>query len=121
MESAKIISALHQTSSFNTKLYEAILAPNEATELEYKSVRDTVVFTNKRIIIIDVQGLSGTKKEFLSIPYSKMNAFSGESAGTFDLDAEIKIWVSSLHCIQLQFIKGNNIRIPLELMSRYSL
>ena len=55
----------------------------------FKGVRDGVVFTNKIIISINVQGLTGTKKDFSSLPYSKIQAFSVETAGVFDLDSEL--------------------------------
>lgn len=57
-------------------------------------IRDVFIFTNKRLIIIDVQGLTGRKVEYLSVTYKSISRFSVESAGTFDLDAELKIWIS---------------------------
>jgi len=68
------------------------------------------IFTNRRLILIDVQGLTGKKIEYRSIPYSKITSFSVETAGHFDLDAELKIWVSGLpQPIQKQFNKTLNI------------
>lgn len=64
-------------------------------ELGFKLVRDTFIFTDKRLILIDIQGLTGSKREYLSIPYKSISRFSIETAGTFDLDAELKIWISS--------------------------
>ena len=121
METFKIITALHQSASFNTDLYSSIFIHDEITELEYKSIRDTVVFTNKRLLVIDVQGISGRKKEFLSIPYSKITAFSGETAGTFDFDGELKVWVSGMPPLQLQFLKGTNVKSPIQFISNYVL
>lgn len=57
----------------------------------YKTVRDGVVFTNKRIIAINVQGITGSKKDFTSLPYSKISAYSVETAGTIDLDSELEM------------------------------
>ena len=73
---------------------EQMLAPNEAVQQAYKLVRDLVVFTNRRLIFIDKQGLTGSKKEYLSVPYRAVTCFSCESRGHFDLDAELKIWLS---------------------------
>ena len=58
----------------------------------FKAVRDFVVFTNKRLIAVNVQGITGKKRDFTSLPYSKIQAFSVESSGSSDLDAELDLW-----------------------------
>ncbi|MFD2698257.1 PH domain-containing protein [Mesonia sediminis] len=78
-----------------TAKYQQLLVGNEVVELGFKLVRDTFIFTDKRLILIDIQGLTGSKREYLSIPYKSISRFSIETAGTFDLDAELKIWISS--------------------------
>lgn len=77
------------------KEYSAILLDDETVEAGFKVIRDMFIFTDIRLIIVDVQGMTGRKKEYLSIPYSKITMFSVESAGHFDLEAELKIWVGS--------------------------
>lgn len=72
-----------------------LLIANEEVELGFKLLRDTFIFTNKRLIIIDIQGLTGSKTEYLSVAYKSISRFSVETAGTFDLEAELKIWISS--------------------------
>lgn len=72
----------------------------------FKAVRDFVVFTNKRMIAVNVQGMTGKKRDYTSLPYSKVQAFSIETAGTFDLDAELELWFSGLGKVRLEF-KGN--------------
>ncbi|MDF2677697.1 MAG: cytoplasmic protein [Bacillota bacterium] len=92
------------------KDYGHLLANNEIIDKAYKLVRDMFIFTNRRLILIDVQGVTGKKIEYHSIPYSKITHFSIETAGHFDLDAELKIWVSGLAMpIQKQFNKSLNI------------
>lgn len=92
------------------KEYGNLLAQGERIDSAYKLVRDMFIFTNKRLILIDVQGLTGKKVEYRSIPYSKITQFSIETAGHFDLDAELKIWVSGLaQPIEKQFNKTSNI------------
>lgn len=71
-----------------------ILNPSESIELAYKLVRDMVVLSSHRLIFIDKQGLTGRKVEYRSIPYKSITMFTVESAGHFDLDAELKIWIS---------------------------
>ena len=78
-----------------TEKYGPILAENESIELGFKEIRDMYIFTSKRLILIDKQGLTGSKVDYHSIPYKSISHFSVETAGHFDLDAELKIWISS--------------------------
>lgn len=71
-----------------------ILAANESVTAAFKLVRDLSVFTNKRLILIDKQGLTGHKVNYHSIPYKSITQFVVETAGHFDTDAELKIWLS---------------------------
>ena len=88
-----------------------ILIPNEAVTMSFKLVRDLIVFTDKRLIIVDKQGLTGKKVEYRSIPYRSISKFSVETIGHFDLDAELKIWISSevVPSESLQFRDDKNI------------
>lgn len=94
-----------------TKEYSELLIDGEQIELGFKLIRDTFIFTNKRLILIDKQGITGNKTEYKSILYKAISRFSVETAGTFDLDAELKIWVSSetLPSIKKQFNKSVNV------------
>lgn len=91
--------------------YGLLLTEGEEIELGFKLIRDTFVFTTKRLILIDKQGLTGSKVEYKSIAYKSISRFSIETAGTFDLDAELKIWVSSelVPSITKQFNKSVNV------------
>jgi hypothetical protein len=73
--------------------FSPFLVEGEELLLAYKLVRDVFVFTDRRLILVDRQGLSGRKVDYQSIPYKSIVRFSKESAGMFDLDAELKIWV----------------------------
>mgnify|MGYP003380448453 CR=1 FL=1 len=70
----------------------------------FKGVRDGVVFTNKRIFAINVQGFTGTKKDFSSLPYSRIQAFSVETAGVLDMDSELELWFSGLGKVKFCFV-----------------
>ncbi|RYU80721.1 PH domain-containing protein [Hymenobacter persicinus] len=70
-----------------------LLAADERVEKAYAVFRDQIIFTTKRLILVDKQGLTGTKKEIMSVPYRSIERFSMETTGHFDLDAELKIWV----------------------------
>jgi hypothetical protein len=77
------------------KEYGKLLIEGESIELGFKLIRDTFIFTSKRLILVEKQGLTGSKIEYKSIIYKSISRFSIETAGTFDLEAELKIWVSS--------------------------
>jgi hypothetical protein len=86
--------------------FSQILAPGELVEHAYQLIRDYFVFTNKRFVLVDKQGLTGSKVQYHSIPYRSITHFSVETAGTFDLDAELKIWITGTpEPIQKQFNK----------------
>ncbi|KLV27953.1 PH domain-containing protein [Niallia circulans] len=93
------------------KELSSIIGSNERIELAYKLVRDLIVFTDLRLIFVDKQGLTGKKVEYMSVPYKSISRFSIETAGHFDLDAELKIWISGaeLPAISKQFKKDNSI------------
>ena len=86
-----------------------MFAPGEEIIGTYQSIRDGVVFTNKRIIAINVQGITGKKKDFTSLPYSKIQAYSVETAGVLDLDSELELWFSGLGKIKLEFVARANV------------
>ncbi len=77
--------------------FARVLAPGERIEKAYQLIRDLFVFTNKRLILVDKQGLTGNKVEYHSLAYRNITHFSVETAGHFDLDAELKIWTSGNH------------------------
>lgn len=70
-----------------------LLSPGETVRNAYAVIRDLMVFTTKRLILVDKQGITGKKREYLSLPYRSIERFSMETTGHFDLDAELKIWV----------------------------
>ncbi len=91
-------------------IIQNILIEGEEVCLVYAHVRDKVWFTNKRIIAMDVQGLTGSKKEFRMFPYSKISSFSIETAGTFDGDSDFKIWLSGVGVFEIKFRKQLDIK-----------
>lgn len=93
------------------KQYGQLLIEGEEIELGFRLIRDTFIFTTKRLILVDKQGLTASKTEYKSVSYKSITRFSVETAGTFDLDAELKIWVSSelQPSIRKQFNKSVNV------------
>lgn len=92
------------------KDYEDLFSPSETVESAYKLIRDMIIFTNKRLIFVDKQGITGKKTEYVSIPYKSISYYLIETAGHFDLDAELKIYISGRELpIEKQFNKSTNI------------
>jgi hypothetical protein len=75
--------------------HQEVLVPGEEVQAAFRVIRDLFIFTNKRLILVDKQGLTGKKVEYLSIPYRSIRYFSIETAGRFDRDAELKVWTAS--------------------------
>lgn len=104
------------------KEYASVLAENENIEKAYRLIRDMFIFTNKRLILIDIQGMTGKKAEYHSIPYKSITHFSIETAGHFDLDAELKIWISGNSVpIEKKFNKSLNIYTLQSVLATYVL
>ncbi|KRP36320.1 MAG: helicase [Opitutaceae bacterium BACL24 MAG-120322-bin51] len=102
--------------------YAQLLAEGETIEVGFAVFRDTFIFTDKRLMIVDIQGMTGKKIEYLSIPYSKITKFSIETSGRFDLDAELKIWVGSDPApIQKKFNKKVNIYDLQRVLAQFTL
>ncbi|MEU3332277.1 PH domain-containing protein [Glutamicibacter creatinolyticus] len=98
-----------------------LLVPGEELLATFKGVRDSVAFTNKRLIALNVQGITGKKRDYTSLPYSKVQAFSVETAGTLDLDAELDLWFSGLGKVRLEFKGKVDVRALSKLIASYVL
>ena len=102
-----------QLRPVNDNAFEKMVAPilidKEEIIGSYQTVRDGVVFTTKRIIAINVQGITGKKTDFTSLPYSKIQAFSVETAGVIDLDSELELWFSGMGCVKFEFIGATDV------------
>ncbi len=90
---------------------DALLVEGEQLVKGFRIIRDLFIFTNMRLILIDKQGLTGKKAEYHSIPYKSISHFSVETAGTFDMDAEMKIYISgNMTPIEREFKRGTDIK-----------
>lgn len=108
-EKAKVFKLSKSKKFVNEKLITPLLVPGETVISEYTTLRDFVVFTTKRLIAVNVQGITGAKKDFSSLPYSKIQAFSVETAGTFDLDSELELYFSGLGKVKFEFSGDNDV------------
>ena len=99
--------------------FQPILVDGETLVGAYKVLRDMIVFTTKRLILVDKQGMTSSKTEYQTIPYARIVRFSKESAGIGDLDAELKIWVvGQAQPIAKTFTRNGNINEAYQLLSR---
>ncbi len=98
-----------------------LLIDDEEIFSSFKGIRDMVIFTNRRVIAVNVQGLTRSKKDYSSLPYSKVQAFSLESAGFFDLDAELELWFSGLGKVKFEFDSKFDVRLFSKFLGKYLL
>jgi len=102
------------------KELEMLLTETEEIQKAFKLIRDFFVFTDKRLILVDKQGVTGKKVEYHSVPYKSITHFAVESSGHFDLDAELKIWISGSHePISKEFKKDKNIYDVQKALAKY--
>lgn len=86
----------------------AFVSRNERALFAVKTVRDAALFTDKKVLICDKQGITGKKTEYYAIPYNKIVTYAIETAGHFDIDSEIKLFLTGGIEIEMQFLKGKN-------------
>lgn len=109
-----------ETAKFREEM-SSLLVEGEKIIGAYQDVRDHVVFTDKRIISVNVQGITGKKKDFTTLPYSKISVFSIETAGTFDLESELELYYSGVGRIKFEFRGSSDIVEIGRIISQYAL
>lgn len=87
-----------------------LLVEGETAIAAFKTIRDSAIFTNRRLIVRDTQGITGKKIEIYSLPYSSINMWSTENAGTLDLSAEVELWTKAGH-IKIKLGKKVDVRV----------
>lgn len=87
-----------------------LLVEGERPHAAFKTFRDSAIFTSKRLIVRDSQGLRGKKVEIYSLPYTAINMWSTENAGkVFDITAEVELWTRAGH-IKIKLGPGVDVR-----------
>jgi Bacterial PH domain len=100
--------------------FEPLLAPGETLVKAYAVIRDLIVFTDRRLILSNKQGITGSKVEYLNIPYRSVVMFTFENAGHFDIESEMSIWLSGqAEPIRRTFGRGDVAKEILALMAQY--
>ena len=109
MEVNKILSWTFLNECPIPKDVDSMLIKGEEAIAAYKTLRDSAIFTNKRIIIRDAQGITGKKVEAYSIPYNSINMWSTENAGMIDFNSEVELWTRAGH-LKINLNRGIDIR-----------
>lgn len=86
-----------------------ILINGENILQTFKSGRDGLVFTNKRLIAINVQGITGKKKAFTILPYDRIQAFEIQTPSVLDIDSELTLWFAGMGQIRFEFSARANV------------
>lgn len=105
-----LIKLGHIPNERGKEIVKDIIIKNEEIIASFESMRDKLIFTDKRIISVNVQGLTGKKIDYTSIPYSKIQAYSVETAGMMDMDAEIDITISGLGTVRFELTGTTDIK-----------
>ncbi len=100
---------LRQVKNDDFESVMPLMVAGESVVAAYRGIRDGVIFTNKRVIAVNIQGITGKKKDMTSMPYSKVQVYSIETAGTFDMDSELELWFSGVGKVRFEFTAGSNI------------
>jgi hypothetical protein len=109
METGAILNWTLQSEIPIPKDVTPLLVPGEQAVAAFRTFRDSAVFTNKRLIVRDAQGMTGKKVEMYSLPYRDVHLWSSENAGTFDFNSELELWTRGGH-IKIKLGKGADIR-----------
>lgn len=113
MEPLVQVTALKPEAPDNCAIREGILMADETIVCAYKGIRDMLVVTSKRLLVVDKQGITGKKQKYLSIPLQKISAFSVETGGTLDLDCDVAIYVSGMGSVHAEIMRPSKNLDPL--------
>ncbi|MDK2584487.1 PH domain-containing protein [Romboutsia sedimentorum] len=108
MEVVKLGFFGYENKGKENKAFIEFLGENEEIIYSFKGIRDEIIFTHKRVIMMNSQGITGKKKEFRFYHYNKINSYAIENSGTFDLDSEVKLVIGS---VQHEFQLGKGIDV----------
>lgn len=111
---------LVESASIEKEISSQLVADEEVVGI-FKSVRDHIVFTTRRVIAVNVQGVTGKKRSFTTLPYSKIQSFSIETSGIFDIDSELELFFSGIGCVRFEFSGRSNVKEIAQLIAAYIL
>ena len=100
---------------------DQLLIDGEEPIAAFQTVRDGLVFTNMRVIAINIQGVTGKRRDFTSLPYKRIQAFSIETSGVFDIDSELELWFSGLGKVRFEFTASADAAELCRIIATYAL
>lgn len=111
---------LVESSSIEREIEPQLIADEEIVGI-FKSVRDHIIFTTCRVIAVNVQGVTGKKRSFTTLPYSKIQSFSVETSGVLDIDSQLDLYYSGLGHVLFEFTGRSNVAEISQLIAAYIL
>lgn len=120
-QNGTVIKLMRTDSVVDSSLLSQILIDSEIAVCQFKAMRDGVIFTNRRIITVNIQGLTGKKKDFTSIPYARIHTYSIETAGVFDMEGELKITMSEIGTVTFEFSNSKDLFEINKVISQFAL
>jgi len=116
-----LLKLLPMSNSEGRKIVEAMLLDDEEVIGAFTTIRDKVIVTDRRLMIVNVQGAIGKKTDYTSLPFNKVQAFSVETSGVFDIDCEIDLWFAYLGRVRLEIVGKFDIRAFNKVLSSHIL
>ena len=103
------------------KLTGGMLLDGETVLSVYQQLRDYVIFTDRRVVAVNVQNVTGKKKNFSVLPYAKITAFAVETAGVLDVDSRLDMWFSGLGHVRFEFTGRSDVAVISRTIAEYAL
>ncbi|TKD53274.1 PH domain-containing protein [Sphingomonas baiyangensis] len=117
-----LFNATETSAASVAREYAPVLIEGEQVLIAFKTIRDIVFLTNLRLCTVNVQGLTGRKVEIESVPYRSITRWSIERAGTFDMDADLAIWITGTdEPLEVKVSAGSNIVAVQQVLARHIL
>ena len=103
------------------ELVQPMLLDDEKIFAAFKTIRDHVIFTNHRIIAVNVEGITGKMKDYTSLPFIKVQAFSVRTASLLAMDTVMDVWFNSMGIVTFEFSGHFDIAAFNKLIGQYIL
>ena len=114
-----LFSATEVDTDEIARRYEALLIGGEEVLIAFKTIRDIAFLTDRRLCLVNIQGWIGKRVAIQSIPYRSITRFSLETAGTFDLEADMVFWLTgTTQPLEIQIGRGSNLAMIQQILAQ---
>jgi len=120
-QNSSIVRLREESTSKYADLIVPMLASGETVISCYQGIRDYVFFTSRRLITVGNQGFSGKKREFTSLPYNRIQAFSIETSGSLQDASGLELWIEGPGRIRLEFLGDTDVSAICRAISQITL